>query len=169
MNRGSNPPPGDGNAGIRRLHGQDAIRHALTDLLEGCTAGLFLVLPSPLPAFPEALLCQALIRIGRRRQGEARILTGDAAPIARQLPRLVETCRRLPSRVHLRQRAEDAPGDPRLLLITDHCGVLHLPIANTLEGWCDEHAAGTARRLERELAEAWRGSVPSPEYRSLRL
>jgi hypothetical protein len=98
-----------------------------------------------------------------------RILVVDAAALVRDCPRLVDLCRRLPSRCLLRVPSPRAEPLDEELYCADRYNALHRPLN---ERSLYLHLADQPLKvspLRQRVEDLWDGSHESPEFRQLSL
>lgn len=109
-------------------------------------------------------LQQYLLRSPRHR---LRLLTGDAAALVRDCPRLVALCRRLPSRCLLRVPAPDAEPLDEAVFLADRPFALHRSAGERiLHRYLVSDPQGVAT-LRQRIEPLWEHARVSAEFRDL--
>lgn len=112
-------------------------------------------------------LLQAFLLASPRH--DLRVLVGEPTALARQCPRLLALCRRLPSRCTLKIPAADAdPLDETLYCADRHHALHRPPTERTLHLLLRDHPLRVAP-LRQRVEELWDHARSSPEFQQLAL
>ncbi|WP_051277859.1 hypothetical protein [Solimonas flava] len=105
----------------------------------------------------------------RSPHAELRVLLNHPKAAAQRGHRLVELARRLPSRIQLRELAEERRGLGEEYAIADEYALLHKRRHDDLEAYWYAHAPLEARRRRHQFDQLWEESPPARELAELRL
>ncbi len=100
---------------------------------------------------------------------QIRILLQDNKRVQRDGHRILELCRRLPSRMELRRPPRDYVDHPENFLVVDGIGYIKRELYSRTEGFVSFHEPLEARRLDEFFEEVWERSEPDSELRRLSL
>lgn len=117
------------------------------------------------PPFIEALKQFAI----HSHLAQIRILLQDNKRVQRDGHRILELCRRLPSRMELRRPPRDHVDHPENFLVVDGIGYIKRELYSRTDGFVDFHGPLEARRLEELFDKVWEHSEPDSELRRLSL
>ena len=98
-----------------------------------------------------------------------RILLQDPVRPVREGHRLIDLCRRISSKIEIRQPHPDYRNWNEAFLIADSCGFVHRKFADRNEGIANFYDPTGARRLLDFFVEVWERSEQHPEMRRLHL
>jgi len=110
---------------------------------------------------------QALVL--RQERSQLRILVNAPELAMRKAHRLVELGRRVSSRIHFRQLADDQKGVIEEYLIVDEKQLLQRDAADQLEARYYAYAPLAARQRQQTFNALWDAALPAQEFRELRL
>lgn len=117
------------------------------------------------PEFVEAVKALAL----SGRKARVRILLVDSTRATREVNRLVELSRRVPSFIEIRKPHEDYQDIVETFIIADERAILYRKLATRWEGYADSNEPLRARDKLKLFNEIWQRSHADPETRRLRI
>jgi hypothetical protein len=118
--------------------------------------------------YDDAALIETLLQLALRApQCKVLVLVRDTNDIIHYGHRIIESMRRLPSRMQLRKVAPDFQTQTDEYVIVDEAGVLTRRLATRYEGSANFNARKEARDRTKTFMEIWRPSEPEPKLKHL--
>jgi len=105
----------------------------------------------------------------RSRHTKVQILIMDTQPIIKNGHRIVETSRRVSSKIQIRKVHEDFHDLAYGYIAVDETALLYRKMADRYEAKLNFHASRDARILVRKFNEVWRTSSPEPMLKHLHI
>ncbi len=103
------------------------------------------------------------------RHSEVRILLQLKEDIIHNGHRVLDLCRKLPSKIAIKTLTRREDIDPRSYLLADTSGIIYRPEYEDYQGYCNFHGKNEVENLQTEFDRQWNTAFIDPHFRDMTL